>query len=252
MRIKKLKKEARHSLKKNYWSKVFVAFIITFDINIFFSIFSGEAIFPLLKLREFDFETIKNVELQTLHTLIFEHHFSDKTELLISFVVILFEIFVLSVFKVGGTRYFIKSQTCTPKVSELLFAFNGKNKAFKNIIAVELLKSIKILLWSMVFIVPGVINSFDYVAVHYVLALCPHLKPKKALKVSKAMMKGNRIRFILMELSFIGWDIVEFLSFGILKHFYITPYKLITHDEFFTEIKNKGVKKGIKEFNVFK
>ena len=104
----------------------------------------------------------------------------------------------------------------------------------------------------MVFIVPGVIKAFDYVAVHYVLALCPHLKPKKALKVSKAMMKGNRIRFILMELSFIGWDIVEFLSFGILKHFYITPYKLITHDEFFTEIKNKGVKKGIKEFNVFK
>ncbi len=252
MRIKKLKKEARHSLKKNYWSKVLVAFIITFDINIFFSVFSGEAIFPLLKLRDFDWETIKNVELNTLHTLLFEHHFSDKTELLISFVVILFEVFVLSVFKVGGTRYFIKSQTGTPSVSELLFTFRGKNKAFKNIIAVELLKAIKIMLWSLLFIIPGVIKAFDYAAVHYVLALCPHLKPKKALKVSKAMMKGNRIRFILIELSFIGWDILEFLTFGILKYLYITPYKLITHDEFFTEIKNNGIKKGVKEFNVFK
>lgn len=252
MTVRKLKKEARHSLKKHYWSKVLVAFIITFDINIFFSIFSSEAIFPLLKLREFDWEVIKNVELQTLHTLIFEHHFSDKTEFLVSLAVLLFEIFVLSVFRVGGTRYFIKSQKGNPSVSEILFLFRGENKAFKNIIAVELLKTVKIALWCLVFIIPGVIKAFDYVAVHYVLALCPHLKPKKALKVSTAMMKGNRIKFIFMELSFIGWDILEFLTFGILKHLYITPYKLMTHDEFFTKIKNKGIKKGKKEFDVFK
>ncbi len=252
MTVKKLKKEARRSLKKHYWSKVFVAFIITFDINIFFSVFSGEAVFPLLKLREFDWEIIKKVELQTLHTLIFEHHFSDKAELIISFAVLLFEIFVLSIFKVGGTRYFIKSQTGDPGATEILFPFCGNNKTFKNIIAVELLKTFKITLWSMLFIFPGVIKAFDYAAVHYVLALCPHLKPSKALKVSKTMMKGNRIKFILLELSFIGWDILEFLTFGILKYLYITPYKLITHDEFFTQIKNEGIKKGVKEFDVFK
>lgn len=252
MTLRQLKKEARHSLKKNFLSKVIVAFIITFDINIIFSIFSGEAISPLFKLHEFDWETIKNVELQTLHSLIFEHRLSDKKEIFISLAVILFEIAVLSVFKVGGTRYFIKAQTGNPNISEILFPFYGVNKAFKNIIAIEFLKTVKITLWSLLFILPGIIKAFDYVAVHYVLAICPQLKPKQALKVSKAMMKGNRIRFILMELSFIGWDILEFLSFGILKYFYITPYKLITHDEFFTEIKNKRVKKGIKEFNVFK
>ena len=243
MTVRELKKEARHSIKKHYWSKVLVAFIITFDINIFFSIFSGEAIFPLLKLRDFDWETIKTVELQTLHTLIFEHHFPNKNEFIVSVIVFLFEIFVLSVFKVGGTRYFIKSQMGEPNISEILFPFRGDNKAFKNIIAAELLKTVKIALWSFLLVIPGVIKAFDYAAVHYVLALCPNLKPKQALKVSTAMMKGNRIKFILMELSFIGWDILEFLTFGILKYFYITPYKLITHDEFFTEIKNEGIKK---------
>lgn len=252
MTVRELKKEARHSIKKHYWSKVLVAFIITFDINIFFSIFSGEAIFPLLKLRDFDWETIKTVELETLHTLIFEHHFPNKKELIIAFFVFLFEIFVLSVFKVGGTRYFIKSQTDEPNISVILFPFCGNNKAFKNIVAVELLKTVKIALWSLLFVIPGIIKAFDYVAVHYVLALFPDLKPEQAFKISSAMMKGNRIKFILMELSFIGWDILEFLTFGILKYFYITPYKLITHDEFFTEIKNEGIKKGLTELDIFR
>ncbi|MBO5065525.1 MAG: DUF975 family protein [Clostridia bacterium] len=159
---------------------------------------------------------------------------------------------MLSVFKVGGTRYFIKAQTSNPAVSEIFFALRGDNKAFKNIIAVELLKVVKIALRSLLFIIPGIIKTFDYMAVHYVLALCPDLNPKQALRVSSAMMKGNRIKFILMELSFIGWDILEFLTFGILKHFYITPYKLITHDEFFTDIKNEGIKKGLPELDVFR
>ena len=64
------------------------------------------------------------------------------------------------------------------------------------------------------------------------------------------MMRGNRLKFILLELSFIGWDIIEFVSFGILKHLFITPYKLITYDEFFTEIKNKGIENGIKELEI--
>ena len=65
MNIRALKKDALTSLKKNYWSKVLVAFIVTFDINAVLSVFSGEFIAPILKLHEFNFEAIKDYIIST-------------------------------------------------------------------------------------------------------------------------------------------------------------------------------------------
>ncbi len=243
MKIRALKKDALSSLKKNYWSKVLVAFIVTFDINVVLSIFSGEFIAPILKLHEFNFEAIKNY--------IISHNTPDSlTDAVISAAIIIFEILFLSILKVGGTRYFVKSQTEEVKFAEIFFTFRGENKIFLHIAFVSVYKTVTVFLWGLLFIIPGIIKAYDYAAIHYVLALRPDLSAKEALHLSKVMMRGNRLKFILLELSFIGWDIIEFVSFGVLKHLFITPYKLITYDEFFTEIKNKGIENGIKELEL--
>lgn len=243
MNIRALKKDALTSLKKNYWSKVLVAFIVTFDINAVLSVFSGEFIAPILKLHEFNFEAIKDY--------IISHNTPDNlADAVISAVIILFEILFLSILKVGGTRYFVKSQTKEVKFTEIFFSFRGKNKTFFHLAFVSVYKTVTVFLWGLLFVIPGIIKAYDYAAIHYVLALRPNLNAKDALHLSKTMMRGNRLKFILLELSFIGWDIIEFISFGVLKHIFITPYKLITYDEFFTEIKNQGIKNGIKELEL--
>ncbi len=243
MKIRALKKDALSSLKRNYWSKVLVAFIVTFDINAVLSIFSGEFIVPILKLHEFNFEAIKNY--------IISHNTPDSlTDAVISVAIIIFEILFLSILKIGGTRYFVKSQTKEVKFTEMFFSFRGENKTFLHLAFVSVYKTVTVLLWGLLFIIPGIIKAYDYAAFHYVLALQPNLSAKKALHLSKVMMRGNRLKFILLELSFIGWDIIEFVSFGILKHLFITPYKLITYDEFFTEIKNAAIKNGVTELEI--
>lgn len=243
MNIRALKKDALSSLKKNYLAKVLVAFIVTFDINAVLSVFSGEFIAPILKLHEFNFEAIKDY--------IITHNTPDSlTDAVISAVIILFEILFLSILKVGGTRYFVKSQTEEVKFTEIFFSFRGENKTYLHLAFVSVYKTVTVFLWGLLFIIPGIIKAYDYAAFHYVLALRPHISAKDALRLSKTMMRGNRLKFILLELSFIGWDIIEFVSFGILKHLFITPYKLITYDEFFTEIKNKGIENGIKELEI--
>ncbi len=239
-KIKPLKKEALASLKKNYPAKTLVAFIVTFDINAILSLFSGEFIAPILKLHEFNFDAIKDY--------IISHHTPDNSaDAAISASIILFEILFLSILKVGGTRYFVKSQKENVKFTEIFFSFRGENKTFLHLAFVSVYKTLNVFLWGLLFIIPGIIKAYDYAAIHYVLALRPNLSAKDALHLSKVMMRGNRLNFIILELSFLGWDILEFVSFGILKHVFITPYKLITYDEFFTEIKNEGIKNGTKE-----
>lgn len=243
MKIRALKKDALISLKKNYWTKVLVAFIVTFDINAVLSVFSGEFIAPIIKLHEFNFEAIKDY--------IIDHNTPDSlSDAVISAAIILFEILVLSILKVGGTRYFVKSQTEDVNFTEIFFSFKGENKTFLHIALVSVYKTIMVFLWGLLFIIPGIVKAYDYAAFHYVLALRPDLSAKETLRISKLMMRGNKIKFILLELSFIGWDILEFVSFGVLKHLFITPYKLITYDEFFTEIKNEAIKNGIKELEI--
>lgn len=243
MKIRALKKDALISLKKNYWTKVLVAFIVTFDINAVLSVFSGEFIAPIIKLHEFNFEAIKDY--------IIDHNTPDSlADAVISAAIILFEILVLSILKVGGTRYFVKSQTEDVNFTEIFFSFKGENKTFLHIALVSVYKTIMVFLWGLLFIIPGIVKAYDYAAFHYVLALRPDLSAKETLRISKLMMRGNKIKFILLELSFIGWDILEFVSFGVLKHLFITPYKLITYDEFFTEIKNEAIKNGIKELEI--
>ncbi len=243
MKIRALKKDALISLKKNYWTKVLVAFIVTFDINAVLSVFSGEFIAPIIKLHEFNFEAIKDY--------IIDHNTPDSlAAAVISAAIILFEILILSILKVGGTRYFVKSQTEDVKFIEIFFSFKGENKTFLHIALVSVYKTITVFLWGLLFIIPGIVKAYDYAAFHYVLALRPDLSAKETLRISKLMMRGNKIKFILLELSFIGWDILEFVSFGVLKHLFITPYKLITYDEFFTEIKNEAIKNGIKELEI--
>jgi uncharacterized membrane protein len=202
-------------------------------------LFSGEFIAPILKLHEFNLEAIKSY--------IISHHTpNNAADAAVSAAILLFEILFLSILKVGGTRYFVKAQTEEVKFTEIFFSFRGENKSFLHLAFVSVYKTLTVFLWGLLFIIPGIIKAYDYAAIHYILALRPDLSAKEALHLSKAMMRGNRLNFVLLELSFIGWDILEFLSFGVLKHLFITPYKLITYDEFFTEIKNEGIKNGIK------
>ena len=87
----------------------------------------------------------------------------------------------------------------------LLFeGFSSFTKAF----LLFVLMTVKIMLWSLLLVVPGIIASFRYSQAFYVLADNPDMSANQCLKESSRIMAGNKGRYFYLQLTFIGWYIL--------------------------------------------
>ena len=112
----------------------------------------------------------------------------------------------------------------------------GYFQFWKTTACARLLQSVYVLLWSLLFIIPGIIAGYSYAMTSYILAENPELTASEAIERSKQMMSGNRWRLFCMQISFIGWDILSaLLTFGI-GSLWITPYKQTATAAFYREI----------------
>ena len=112
----------------------------------------------------------------------------------------------------------------------------GYFQFWKSAACARLLKGVYILLWSLLFIIPGIIAAYSYAMTSYILAENPELTASEAIERSKHMMSGNRSRLFCVQISFIGWEILStLLTFGI-GGLWITPYKQAATAAFYREI----------------
>lgn len=96
----------------------------------------------------------------------------------------------------------------------LLFeGFSHFGKAF----VLLLLMSVKIMLWSFLLVVPGIIASFRYSQAFYVLADNPEMSASQCIKESCRIMTGNKGRYFYLQLTFIGWIILASIPRGLLS-----------------------------------
>lgn len=73
----------------------------------------------------------------------------------------------------------------------------------------------------------------------YILAENPKIQRKKAFKLSKKMMKGNKWKTFILDLSFLGWELLSIFTIGLLNIFYINPYKVATTVELYEVLKKQ-------------
>ena len=92
----------------------------------------------------------------------------------------------------------------------------------------------------MLFVIPGIIASYSYSMMHFVMAENPDMRANEAIRESKRLMKGNKWRFFCLQLSFIGWELLSFLTLG-LGVFFLLPYIHAANAEFYAELKNKQI-----------
>lgn len=102
-----------------------------------------------------------------------------------------------------------------------------------------------ILLWSLLFLIPGIIKSFSYAMTPYILADSQNVKAQEALKISMRMMNGHKLDLFVFYLSFFGWMILSGLTFGLLGLFYVGPYMSTALAGFYEELKISSIQKGI-------
>ena len=111
-------------------------------------------------------------------------------------------------------------------------------KHFKRAIAISLKQSIYIALWSMLFIIPGIIKTYEYSQAMYISMDNPELSAEDCLKRSKKLMYGHKFELFVWGLSFCGWMILSSFTCGIL-YIWLTPYMQSSLAGFYRELVNQ-------------
>ena len=145
--------------------------------------------------------------------------------------------FVLgSIISVGYARFNLDLVDGGNPSFETLF---GYFSYWKTTAVARLLQSLYVLLWSLLFIIPGIMASYSYAMTEFILAEHPELTAGEAIAQSKVMMAGNRWRLFCLHFSFIGWDILCTLTMGI-GHLWLRPYRQAADAAFYREITGSG------------
>ena len=119
-----------------------------------------------------------------------------------------------------------------PKIEDIFEGFQN----FKSAVGAYLLMLLFIFLWSLLLIIPGIIAAFSYSMTFYILADDPSITPMEAIDKSKAMMMGNKWKYFLLNLRFLGWGLLCLLTFGI-GFLWLLPYMQVSFAKFYDDIK---------------
>lgn len=137
-----------------------------------------------------------------------------------------------SIVEVGYSEFNLRLVDGQEASFEHLFAHFGN---WRTAALTRLLSSVYILLWSLLFIIPGIVASYSYAMTGYILAEHPELTPGEAIQRSRQMMTGNRWRLFCLQFSFIGWAILSALTLGI-GNLWLNPYRQAATAAFYREV----------------
>ena len=101
-------------------------------------------------------------------------------------------------------------------------------------------------LWSLLFIIPGIVKSYSYAMTPYILLDRPELSATDAIKESEKMMNGHKMELFILDLSFIGWILLSMLTCGILV-LYVEPYMMATKSAFYLELNGPDPEPAVEE-----
>ena len=152
---------------------------------------------------------------------------------------ITFTIFIAEPLIVGGKKYFIEArENSSTKISIIGEIF--KKGKWSNVVKIMLLRNIYNILWYLT-IIGGLVKAYEYKMIPYILADNPNIKTKEAFKLSKQMMKGNKWRTFILDISFLVWKCLSILTLGLLNILYVNPYNVATITELYIVLKQKAI-----------
>ena len=91
-------------------------------------------------------------------------------------------------------------------------------------------------LWSLLFVIPGIVKSLAYAMTAYILEDYPELSANKAIDLSQEMMKGHKYDLFYLYLSFFGWYLLSMLTLGI-GLLWLIPYAQTAQASFYCDVK---------------
>ena len=156
-------------------------------------------------------------------------------------LIIAFRVLIGYGLEVGSRKYFVQTGQYKDSKGCYNFAFDSFN--FKGIISTMFLKALYTFLWSLLFLIPGIIKSYSYRMVPYILADNPNLGADEAITLSRQMMDGNKFSLFVLELSFLGWYLLGALALGI-GILFVNPYYNATEAQLYLFLRDRAIGLG--------
>lgn len=90
-------------------------------------------------------------------------------------------------------------------------------------------------LWTLLFIIPGIVKSYSYAMASYLLVNEKTLGPVDAITKSRQLMDGKKMQLFMLDLSYIGWYLLSLLTLGILT-IWVSPWHQTARTLFFADV----------------
>lgn len=221
-----LKEQAKVSFKANYWKCVLVSLIL--------GLIGGGAGYSFnvsFNRQEFQYSGSFDWTLMLpMLTWIVGMGF------VITVIAVVISVCVINPLKVGCLHFARNNADAPAVLDDLGVGFKSYSPAVKTMFFTDLY----IFLWSLLLIIPGIVKSYSYRMVPYLIADHPELSTREILDLSRAMMEGNKWEAFVLDLSFIGWNILTALTFGLVGIFYAGPYQMQTNANLYLALCENG------------
>lgn len=247
-----LKANAKAAFKANYWRCVVVALIIVLAVgggattgkNRVQQSFNHSE-----QMMQYDHNSNGNVENEELVAMLqdLSDHYGARAVagvvLTLVGVVTTFaavggivSALVVNPLSLGCDYFFLKNSEEPADIGEI---GRGFSPAWWNNVVVMFLRGVFLVLWGMLFVIPGIVKIYSYRLVPYIQAEDPELRGTEAITLSRSMMHGHKWEAFVFDLSFIGWYILDAFTAGIIGVFWVHPYKAAADAELYRAIRDE-------------
>ena len=166
---------------------------------------------------------------------------------ILAVVAILLKIFIINPLNISIARMYLESKSYKVKFIRLKYAFD--KEYYLNIVKSAIVLDIYKFLWSLT-LIGGIVKSYSYRMFNFIIAENPKISSLNALTLSRKMMNHHKMNAFLLDLSFLGWNILRFVTIGIAG-ILIDPYYNFTYVELYSVLRKDYIEAGLQYFEKF-
>jgi uncharacterized membrane protein len=165
--------------------------------------------------------------------------------LIIAACVIAFNCFITNPVNIGVRRFLLNAADDNKegKVEDMFFVFRKNNNYLRNV-KTMFMRDLYVGLWSLLFIIPGIIESYNLMLVPYIISDNPNIGTKEALQLSRNIMRGYKWKAFVLYWTFIGWILLCLLTCGV-GYIFLMPYIQATEAQFYISMRERAIADGI-------
>ena len=142
------------------------------------------------------------------------------------------QLIIGGVIQLGYAQYLLKQHNrASFDLQDLFSQFDRFGQGFLQ----SFLRGLYVFLWSLLFVIPGIVKGYAYAMTPFIMAENPDMTANEAITASRELMDGHKGELFILDLTFIGWDLLAALSLN-LGHLALNPYKNAAYAAFYKDL----------------